>query len=57
MISGYLAGCSNQEDKADKSKLTGYDYRLFQETPAWSLAKAVEAGDTSRIKTEVIENK
>lgn len=57
MISGYLTGCSNQEEKVDKSKLTGYDYCLFQETPAWPLAKAVEAEDTSRIKTEVIENK
>ena len=57
MISGYLTGCSNQEEKVDKSKLTGSDYRLFQETPAWPLAKAVEAEDTSRIKTEVIENR
>jgi uncharacterized protein len=57
MISGYLTGCSNQEEKVDKSKLTGYDYHLFQETPAWPLAKAVEVEDTSRIKTEVIENK
>lgn len=57
MIFGSLASCQNGEEKVDKSKLTGYDYRLFQGTPAWPLAKAVEDEDTSRIKTEVIENK
>jgi len=57
MIFGSLASCQNGEEKVDKSKLTGYDYRLFQDTPAWPLAKAVEEGDTSKIKTEVIENK
>lgn len=57
VISGYLMGCSNQEEEVDKSKLTGYDYRLFQDTPAWPLAKAVKAGDTSRIRIEVLENK
>lgn len=53
----FLISCSDPEGKVDKSKLTGYDYRLFQETSAWALAKAVKGEDTSRIKTEVIKNK
>jgi len=52
-----LIGCDNSQEKVDKSKLTGYDYRLFQDTPAWLLAKAVEEGNISKIKTEVLENK
>ena len=32
----------------------GNDYRLFQSTPAWTLAKAVEAGDVKKIKEEVL---
>lgn len=32
----------------DKSELTGGDYRLFQNTPAWELAKAVEDGNTNK---------
>lgn len=57
VISGYLISCSNQDKKVDKSKLTGYDYRLFQDTPAWTLAKAVKAGDISSIRKEVLTNK
>ena len=48
-----LTSCYNQEKPVDKSKLMGNDYRLFQSTPAWSLAKAVEAGDVKKIKEEV----
>lgn len=57
MIFGHLMACSNQKEKIDKSKLTGYDYRLFQDTPAWPLAKAVEEGDTSEIRIKIVENK
>ncbi|WP_262488551.1 hypothetical protein [Flavobacterium omnivorum] len=35
----------------------GNDYRLFQSTPAWTLAKAVEAGDIKKIKEEVLQKK
>ncbi|WP_407428031.1 ankyrin repeat domain-containing protein [Arcticibacter sp.] len=45
-----LTSCNNQEEEVDKSKLPGNDYRLFQGTPAWPLAKAVEAGDTAKIR-------
>ena len=33
------------------------DYRLFQNTAAWELAKAVEDGNVSKIKEEVSKNK
>ncbi|HTD39864.1 MAG TPA: ankyrin repeat domain-containing protein [Mucilaginibacter sp.] len=33
------------------------DYRLFQGTPAWSLAKAVLDEDTAQIKTEINKDK
>ena len=52
-----LTSCFNQETLVDKSELMGNDYRLFQNTPAWSLAKAVEAGDIKKIKEEVLQKK
>lgn len=52
-----LTSCYNQETLVDKSKLMGNDYRLFQDTPAWVLAKAVEAGDVKKIKGEVFQKK
>ena len=47
-----LFSCSNmcREKIVDKSELTGGDYRLFQNTPAWELAKAVEDGNTAQLK-------
>lgn len=51
-----LMSC-NRETKVDKTKLLGNDYRLFQDTPAWVLAKAVEDNDVEIIKEEVISNK
>lgn len=57
MIFGNLASCQNGEEKVDKSKLTGYGYRLFENTPIWPLAKAVKEGDIFKIKAEVVENK
>ncbi len=52
-----LTSCYNQETLVDKSKLMGNDYRLFQSTKAWTLAKAVEEGDVTKIKEEVIQKK
>jgi hypothetical protein len=52
-----LTSCYNQETQVDKSKLLGMDYRLFQSTPAWELAKAVKTGDIKKIKEEVIQKK
>ena len=41
----------------DKSKLLGNDYRLFEDTPVWTLVKAVRDQDTSAIKKIVKEKK
>ncbi|WEA00845.1 ankyrin repeat domain-containing protein [Mucilaginibacter sp. SJ] len=48
-----VTGCTSRDSSVDKSKLLGVDYRLFQETPAWDLAKAVEDGDTIKIRKEI----
>ena len=40
-----LFSCINREKPVDKANLTGKDYRLFQNTPAWELAKAVQDED------------
>ncbi|MCH4895566.1 ankyrin repeat domain-containing protein [Marinilabiliaceae bacterium JC040] len=37
-----LTSCINREKIVDKSKLLARDYRLYQKTPAWEFAKAVE---------------
>jgi ankyrin repeat protein len=52
-----LTSCYNQEKSVDKSELIDNDYRLFQNTPAWTLAKAVEAGDVKKIKEEILQKK
>jgi uncharacterized protein len=51
ILSCLLLSCSNiNRDKlVDKSNLTGRDYRLFQNTPAWELAKAVQDEDEKKI--------
>ncbi len=40
---------SCREIKVEKSKLLASDYRLFQDTPAWELAKAVEDNNVYKI--------
>lgn len=51
LLCGLLFSCTgvDREKPVDKSKLTGRDYRLFQGTPAWTLAKAVEDEDIKEI--------
>jgi hypothetical protein len=44
-----LFSCNNRETMVDKSELLGDDYRLFQNTPAWELAKAVEDENEDKI--------
>lgn len=58
VIACLLFSCSNlnREKIVDKSELSGGDYRLFQNTPAWELAKAVEDGNTDKIDKIVSEN-
>lgn len=43
--------------KADKEHLLGYDFRLFQDTEAWDLAKAVKWQNTSEIRRQISEQK
>ena len=47
--------CNNRETKIQN--LLGDDYRLFKNTAAWKLAKAVEDGDVSKIKEEIAQKK
>lgn len=47
------SACIDREAPVDKKKLLGDDFRLFQGTIAWDLAKAVQDQDISRIKYEV----
>ncbi len=48
-----ITSCNNRETIVDKGSLTGDDYRLFQNTPAWELAKAVQDDNVKKI-TEII---
>lgn len=52
-LSIILTSCIDREAPVDKSKLLGHDFRLFQGTIAWDLAKAVQDQDIARIKYEV----
>lgn len=53
-----LLCCSsiNRDKPVDKSKLSGRDYRLFQNTPAWELAKAVQDENEKKIDEIVSKN-
>lgn len=44
-----VAGCTNIDRPVDKSKLLAYDYRLFQGTEVWPLAKAAKMKDIKRV--------
>lgn len=50
-----MTSCTSRDQKVDKNKLLGNDYRLFQDTPAWDLAKAVEDENTELIKKIIKE--
>lgn len=52
-----IYSCNNREEVVDKSKLLGNDYRLFQNTPAWELAKAVEDEGENKINEILARNK
>lgn len=56
VLSCLLLSCSNRDKPVDKSHLTGRDYRLFQNTPAWDLAKAVQDEDVNEIDKIVTKN-
>lgn len=44
-----LLSCYNREQIVDKRTLANNDFRLFQATPAWELAKSVADGDREKI--------
>ena len=46
-----LSSCSDRESMVEKSKLLGNDYRLFQSSQSWELAKAVWDEDIEAIKS------
>lgn len=58
VFTSLLLSCSNiyREIPVDKSKLSGMDYRLFQNTQAWELAKAVQDENTVKIDKIISEN-
>lgn len=47
---------SCREIEVDKSKLWASDYRIFQDTPAWELAKAVDDNNTIKIQKIIKQN-
>ena len=50
-------GCGQDKDQpVDKAGLTGRDYRLFQGTPAWDLARAVRDEDEKQIDALVAKD-
>lgn len=53
----FFMSCGDRDTIVDKDKLLGNDYRLFQETPAWNLAKAVWDENIPEIKRIVQEEK
>lgn len=46
----------NRDIPVDRTKLIGMDYRTFQGTPAWELAKAVQDGNRKKIESIVSQN-
>lgn len=57
ILSLSLYSCYNRDEKVDISKLIGNDYRIFQSTPVWELAKAVQDEDTIKIEQIVSQKK
>ena len=53
-----LLSCANhnRDKPVDRSNLAGDDYRLFQDTPAWQLAKAVQNEDERKINELVAKD-
>ena len=58
VFSCLLFSCSNnsREKSVDSSELSNIDYRLFQNTPAWELAKAVQEEDMDKFDKIISEN-
>lgn len=52
-----LYGCYDREVLVDKNDILGKDYRIFQNTKAWELAKAVEDNNFEKIDKILDTNK
>ena len=52
-ISSSCISCKEENGSIDKSKLIGSDYRLFQDTKAWELTKAIRAEDVENIVSTI----
>jgi hypothetical protein len=52
-----LFSCTSRDTVVSKENMNGYDYRLFQSTPGWTIAKAVEDQDTAKIIDIVSKHK
>lgn len=50
----FVASCASRETIIDKNELLGSDYRLFQSTPVWDLAKSVQDENVNQIKKLVL---
>lgn len=57
IVTNILFSCNNREMIVDKSELLGDDFRLFQNTPAWELAKAVEDENEKEIRKILSKDK
>lgn len=56
LLSSVILGCDNRDKQVNKSKLRASDFRLFQGTKAWNLAKYVEDEDVEKITKEILSN-
>lgn len=46
---GLLAACQGNDAPVDRRTLQGTDYRLFQGTPLWAVARAAQTNDAQRL--------
>ena len=57
LLSFLLISCYDREAKVSNKELTGQDFRLFQGTPVWALAKAVEDEDSITLKKIILKER
>jgi ankyrin repeat protein len=50
-----MVSCIDRDEDVDLELINGYDFRIFQQTSAWELAKAVEDEDIELIK-DIVTN-
>ncbi len=51
-----LTSCGHMDTSVNRKDLNGFDFKLFQGTIAWNLAKATDDENVSDIKKEIDEN-